>query len=74
MPVARVRPSGANATACTALVWPVSGRPSWSGRVGSGLVRIVRNGATAPAIPPALAATPPRLHPSATDGDEGGRR
>lgn len=38
------------------------------------LVRIVSNGAAAPAIPQALAATPPRPRPSAADGDEGGRR
>jgi len=38
------------------------------------LVRIVRHGAAAPAIPPALAATPPRPHPRAADGEKGGRR
>ena len=37
------------------------------------LVRIVSNGAAAPAIPPALAATPPRPRPSAADGEKGGR-
>jgi len=37
------------------------------------LVCIVRNGAAAPAIPPTLAATPPRPRPSAADGEKGGR-
>src|SRR5674536_287236 len=63
----RQRPSGANATACTALVWPVSGGPSWRGRAGPGVhcpQRRRRSG-----HPAGVGG-----HPTSTAPERGGRR